>query len=100
MRLKIMGLFDKKTKIKPIKPGESRELGMQIPKNAERIVIRVYYDDEFKNKYVTDITLDLKNKKVVSQEYRCVKKVKDFGDEIPKLVIDEKSINWQNMDKN
>lgn len=95
-----MWLFDKKPKTKPIKPGESRKLGMQIPKNAEMILIHLEYDDEFKNMYVTDITLDLKNKRVVSQEYRCVKKVKDVGDIIPKLVIDEESIDWQNIDKN
>lgn len=94
-----MGLFDRKPKIKPIKLGESRPLGLQIPKNAEKILIHLGYDDEFKNEYVTDITLDLKNKKVVSQEYRCVKKVKDVGDNVPKLVIDEKSINWDNIDK-
>jgi len=90
-----MGLFDRKNKIKP---GESGQLGLQIPKNADMIVVHLGYDDDFKNKYVTDITLDLKNKKVVSQEYRCIKKVKDFGYDIPKLVIDEKSINWQNID--
>lgn len=95
-----MGLFDRKNKIKPIKPGETRELGLQIPKNAKMIVIHLEYDDAFKNEYVTDITLDLKNKKVVSQEYRCVKKVKDVGDNVPKLVIDEKSINWEKIDKN
>lgn len=94
-----MWLFDRKPKIKPIKPGESRQLGLQIPKNAEKIVIHLWYDDEFKNEYVTDITLDLKNKRVVSQEYRCIRKVKDVGYNVLKLVIDEKSINWDNIDK-
>lgn len=94
-----MGLFDRKTKIKPIKPGETRELGLQIPKNAKMIVIHLGYGDEFKNEYVTDIIIDLKNKKVVSQEYRCVKKVKDVGDNMPKLVLDEKSIDWDKIDK-
>ncbi len=41
-----MWLFDRKPKIKPIKPGESRQLGLQIPKNAEKIVIHLWYDDE------------------------------------------------------
>lgn len=99
-----MWLFDKilnrKNKLKLIKPGESRNIGMQIPKNAERIVIHFYYDDEFKNEYVTDTTIDLKNNKIVCQEYRCVKKVKDIGDNFPKLVLDEESIDWQNIGKN
>lgn len=91
-------IFGKKNKIKPIKPGESIELGGPIPKNAEKVIIHLSYDDEFKNKYVTDITLDMKNKRVVSQEYRCVKKVKDIGDKGPELVIDEESINWPDLD--
>jgi len=100
-----MWLFDKifgrkKNKLKSIKPGESRNIGMYIPKNAEMIIIHFDYDDEFKNQYITDITIDLKNKKIVSQEYRCVKKVKDVGDNVPKLVIDEESIDWQNIGKN
>lgn len=90
-----MWLFDRKNKIKP---GESGQIGLRIPKNADMIVVHLEYGDDFKNEYVTDITLDLKNKKVVSQEYRCIKKVKDFGDKIPELVIDQKSINWENID--
>ncbi len=95
-----MRLFKRKKEPKSIKPGEFRKFTLQIPEDAETIVIQIDYADDFKNEYVTDITLDVKNKKVINQEYRCVKKVKDFGDNIPKLVIDEKSIDWEKIDKN
>ena len=52
------------------------------------------------NKYQTLYTLDFKQRKVISQEFKIVKKIKDIGDEIPKLVIDESTIDWPDLCEN
>ena len=80
--------------LKELSPGESALCSGNIPKNVDRAVIKIDYGDKFGNKYQTLCTIDFTKRKVISQEYKIVKKVKDMGDEIPKLVIDEDNINW------
>lgn len=52
------------------------------------------YSDKFGNEYQTEAIIDLKKRKIIKQEYKIIKKVKDIGDDIPKLEIDENSIHW------
>lgn len=81
-------------KIGKIEPGESACMEVSIPMKAADGTgyIRMNYNDEYGNTYETRVLIDLKNLKVLKQEYRKVKIVKDVGDNIPKLVIDEKSL--------
>ena len=85
------------TVLNKLRPGESAPCGGLIPRNVGRAVIKIDYSDEFGNEYQTSCTLDFIQRKVVSQEYRVVKKIKDVGDDIPKLVVDEDSIDWPNV---
>ena len=89
---------ENKNVLDKLRPGESVLYGGNIPKDAQRAVIKIYYNDEFGNKYQTSCSLDFKQRKVISQEYKIVEKVKDIGDEVPKLVIDEDSIDWPDID--
>ena len=86
--------IDKIDKIGKIGPGESVWAQVSLPIKAADGTgyIHVDYDDEYGNTYETRVLVDLKKLKVLKQEYRIVKIVKDVGDNIPKLVIDEKSL--------
>lgn len=89
-----------KDKHKPIilEPGKMVGIDLPIPRDTESTELVIGYGDEFGNEYETRITFDLKNRKIVKQEHRVIKKVKELpaGDE-PKLVLDEKKINWPDI---
>lgn len=89
------------TILEKLGPGESanvRLIGSPMDKDTfEKVCtgkIVMDYSDKFGNEYQTEAIIDLKKRKIIKQEYRIVKKVKDIGDDIPKLEIDENSINW------
>lgn len=74
-----------------IKPGESRNLFFDIPKDADIGEIVLNYDDEYGNKYETKILANFKEKKIIRQSYEMIKKVKDIPEkERPKLIVDER----------
>lgn len=52
------------------------------------------YDDEHGNKYETRATVNFKERKIIKQEFKKLKVVKDVGDKHPKILIDEKVIDW------
>lgn len=81
-------------KIEKIRPGESIWAQVSVPIKAADGTgyIHANYDDEYGNTYETRVLIDLKKLKVLKQEYRIVKIVKEVGDNIPKLVIDENSL--------
>ena len=81
-------------KIDKMGPGESAWAQISVPIKAanETGYIHIEYNDEYRNTYETRALIDFKKLKVLKQEYRKVKIVKDVGDNIPKLVIDEKSL--------
>lgn len=89
--------FKNDKKLNRLRPGESAYAGGFIPKDADKAVITIDYDDEFGNKYQTLCTLDFKQRKIIKQEYRIIKKVKDIADNIPKLTINEDSIQWPDI---
>lgn len=72
-----------------IQPGEGKHLSLDIPKDKEIGDIVLNYDDEYGNKYETRVTVNFKEKKVMRQNYKMIKKVKDIPEkDRPKLVID------------
>ncbi len=91
--------FKDKHKLNTIEPGKTARMSIPIPLDAKgpaEVVIR--YGDNFGNEYETRATFDLKNRKIIKQEYKVVKKVKELpaGDE-PKLVIEDDGINWPDI---
>ena len=89
-------------KIDKIKPGESGWIQASAPIKAANGLGYIYlnYDDEYGNTYETRALVDFKKLKVLKQEYRIIKIIKDVGDNIPKLVIDEKSLQMTMNAKN
>ncbi len=80
-------IFDK------IEPGQTKDISMSVPPpNNEKGYIVLQYDDEHGNKYETRVLVDFKRMKVLEQKFRKVKIVKDVGDKIPLLEIDEESL--------
>lgn len=93
-------MFWKKDKRKQdiIGPGKRAGISVPLPHDAKGTEVVTQYGDEFGNEYETRITFDLKNRKIVKQEHKMIKKVKDLpeGDQ-PRLVLDENSINWPDI---
>jgi hypothetical protein len=82
-----------KKKGSTLQPGESAELNFEIPLDEEIGEIILKYDDKFGNKYETRALVNFKEKKIINQNSRMVKKVKDIPEEdSPKLVIDEEAL--------
>ncbi len=80
-------IFDK------IEPGQTKDVNISVPlHNAEKGYIVLQYDDEYGNEYETRVLVDFKRMKVLEQKFRKVKIVKDVGDKIPMLEIDENSL--------
>lgn len=80
-----------------IEPGETKGLSFDIPKGIlkgkERGEIVLNYDDKYGNKYETRILINFKEMKIIGQDYKMIKKVKDIPEEDrPKLVIEEKDL--------
>jgi hypothetical protein len=78
-----------------ILPGDSKDLFLEIPKDKEIGEIVLNYDDKYGNKYETRALVNLKERKIIRQVFRKLKVIKDVGDDIPKLVVDEDSIDWR-----
>lgn len=81
-----------KDSIGKLGPGESAFAKVSIPAGAERGYITLDYEDEYGNTYQTRILVDFKKLKIIKQEFRKVKIVKDVGNNIPILGIDEESL--------
>ena len=76
-----------------IQPGESKDLFFEIPKDKEIEEIVLNYDDKYGNKYETRVLVNFKEKKIMSQSYKMIKKVKDCPEEDrPRLVVHEKDL--------
>lgn len=76
-----------------IQPGESKDLSFEIPKDKEIGEIVLNYDDKYGNKYETRVLVNFKERKIMRQSYKMIKKVKDIPEEDrPKLVVDEKDL--------
>lgn len=76
-----------------IKPGEGIGLSLEIPKDTEIGELVLNYDDEYGNKYETRVLVNFKEKKIIRQNYKTIKKVKDIPEkDRPKLVVDEKDL--------
>ena len=76
-----------------IKPGESKDLFFEVPKDKEIGELVLHYDDEYGNKYETRVLVNLKEKKILSQSYKTIKNVKDIPEEDrPRLVVQEKDL--------
>lgn len=83
-----------------IQPGESKELFVEIPKNKEIGEIVLNYDDEYGNKYETRALVNFKAMKIINQNYKIVKNVKEIPQkDRPKLVIDEEDLERYLKDK-
>lgn len=101
----MFGLGDKKKETKDdmflnkLGPGESTAMsliGYMDKDTFEKAYIGKFvinYSDKFGNEYQNEAIIDLKKRKIIKQEYKIVKKVKDLG-YIPKLEINENSIDW------
>lgn len=90
--------FKDKHKLNKIGPGESVGMSVPLPRNVKVVEQVIRYGDEFGNEYEMRATFDLKNRKIIKQENRVVKKVKELPEGYePKLVIDENSINWPDI---
>ncbi len=76
-----------------IKPGESKEISFDIPKNAKIAELTMNYDDKYGNKYETKVLVNFEEKKIMKQTYKTVKKIRDIPEkDMPKLVIQEKDL--------
>lgn len=75
-----------------LEPGEGREIGINPIGDIAEVVLT--YGDEHGNKYETRATVNFKERKVIKQEFKKLKVVKDVGDKYPKILIDEKVIDW------
>jgi len=76
-----------------IGPGQSKDISIPAPPpDTEKGYIVINYDDKYGNKYETRVLVDFKRMKILEQKFRKVKIVKDVGDKIPILEIDEKSL--------
>ena len=76
-----------------IEPGQSKDVSIPAPPpGAEKGYIVFKYDDQYGNKYETRVLVDFKSMKILGQEFRKVEIVKDIGDKIPVLEIDEESL--------
>ena len=91
----IMFPFKKKDKhiLKELQPGEGAYADFSISSGQEPKEIMITYDDKYGNKYETRALVNFKERKIIKQEVKMVKKVKDISDnERPKVVIDEMTI--------
>lgn len=78
-----------------IQPGESKDLFFDIPKDKEIGEIVLNYEDKYGNKYQTIALINFKERKIIRQDYKMTKKVKDCPEEErPKLVVDEKDLEY------
>ena len=76
-----------------IEPGRSKDISIPAPPpNTEKGYIVLNYDDKYGNKYETRVLVDFKRMKILEQKFRKVKIIKDVGDKIPILEIDEESL--------
>ena len=76
-----------------IQPGESKDLLFEIPKDKDIEELVLNYDDKYGNKYETRALVNFKERKIIMQNYKMTKKVKDIPEEErPKLVVDEKDL--------
>lgn len=98
-------MWPSKKKGASIKPGESRDLSFETPKGGEIGEILLNYDDKYGNKYETRAIVNLKERKIIRQSYKMVKKVKDIPEkDRPKLVVYEEDLEnylnrrWPNME--
>lgn len=85
--------------IDKIEPGKDAEIITIGPKSdLQRIILN--YGDEYGNEYQTVAIISFKERKVLRQEFKKTKIVKDIGDDAPKLEIDEDSIDWNTIECN
>ena len=76
-----------------IQPGESKDLFFDIPKGKEIGEIVLNYDDKYGNKYETRVLVNFKERKIIRQSYKTIKKVKYCPEEDrPRLAIHEKDL--------
>lgn len=76
-----------------IEPGQSKDVSIPVPlPDAEKGYIVLKYDDNYGNEYETRVLVDFKRMKILEQKFRKVKIIKDVGDKIPILEIDEESL--------
>ncbi len=76
-----------------IQSGESRDLSFEIPKDKEIEEIVLNYDDKYGNKYETRALVNFKEKKIMRQDYKMIKKVKYCPEkDRPRLVVHEKDL--------
>jgi len=74
-----------------LQPGESKDLHFEVPRDKEIGELVLNYDDKYGNKYETRALVNIKERKIIRQSHKMIKKVKDIPEEDrPKLVIDEK----------
>lgn len=81
-----------KFKLGEIKPGESAYIGGIVPKGDFGEMV-LNYGDKYGNEYETRVIINFKEKKIIKQEFKKLKVVKDIGDNYPKLELDENSID-------
>lgn len=99
---KIIELFSrlwplKKRKVFKIGPGENFKIRTPVPINADNAEFIFNYGDQFGNEYETRVTFNLKERKILKQDFKIIKKVKDLPGDVPKLIIDEDSIIWPEL---
>lgn len=76
-----------------IEPKQSKDVNIPAPPpDVEKGYITLKYDDKYGNEYETRVLVDFKRMKILEQKFRKVKIVKDVGDKIPILEIDEESL--------
>jgi hypothetical protein len=76
-----------------LKPGESKGLSFGVPKDKKIGEIVLTYDDKYGNKYETRALVNFEEMKIINQNYKIIKKVRDLPEgDIPKLVIHEEDL--------
>lgn len=81
-----------------LQPGESKGFYFKIPKDKEIGKIILNYSDKYGNEFETSAIVNIKETKIIRQDFRITKKVKDYPEEeMPHLVIDEEDFRRQTL---
>lgn len=81
-----------------LQPGESKEFYFKIHKDKEIGKIVLNYSDKYGNEFETSALINIRETKIIKQDFRITKKVKDCPEEdMPHLVIDEEDFRRQTL---
>jgi hypothetical protein len=76
-----------------LQPGESKDLFFEVPKDKKIGELVMTYDDEYGNKYETRAIVNVEERKIIRQDYKIIKNVKDIPEkDRPRLVVHEKDL--------